>query len=197
MADVSLEEQEEEGEFQRPWGWSQYFVELGEFLATLEHHYGIANQHFAEYTVERLMTSLQNVSHLCSCIDEADSFVIANVAGDLHQLKEILSSLLAMWQRYEESTLSVDNFSYNPPLEPASCIGRRRFLISGDQLEYLRALSFTWTEITSLFGVTRMTVYCRQAECGLIDEQRDVLSDADLDSMILELKGDLPYCGLD
>lgn len=184
-----------DGEFHGPWGWSRFFIELSEFLRSLERQYGIANQPFAEYAVERLTISLHNVSRLCSVVGEGDSSELARCLDDLHQLNVILSSLLALWQQYEESTVSFEDASYSTPLELTSARGRPRFQISGDQLEYLRSLSFTWTEISSLLGVSRMTIYRRRVECGLLQEQRDVLSDAELDSMILELRRDLPYSG--
>ena len=65
--------------------------------------------------------------------------------------------------------------------------------MSVNQLEYLRSLLFSWTEISSLLGVSRMTVYRRRAECGLLEEYRDVLSDAELDTLITDLRRYLPY----
>lgn len=64
-----------------------------------------------------------------------------------------------------------------------------------DQLEYLRSLSFSWADIASFVCVSRMTIYRRRVECGLLDDQRDTLSDADLDALIIELRQDLPYSG--
>ena len=148
-------------------------------MGSLERQYGIANQPFAEYTVETV--SLQNVSRLCSVVDEGEYSALARCLHDLHHLNIILASLLNVWELYEESTM--EDSSYSTPLELTSHRGRPRFRISGDQLEYLRSLSFTWTEISSLLGVSRMTVYRRRVECGLLHEQRDILSDAELDSM--------------
>ena len=56
-------------------------------------------------------------------------------------------------------------------------------------------LSFSWTDIASLLGVSRMTVYRRRAECGLLEEQRDTLTNAELDTLITDLRRDLPYSG--
>ena len=41
----------------------------------------------------------------------------------------------------------------------AGNIGRPRFAISRDQLLYLASLSFKWTEIAALLGVSRMIIY--------------------------------------
>ena len=50
---------------------------------------------------------------------------------------------------------------------------------SVDQLEYMRSLSFSWTDIASLLGISRMTLYRRRQQCGLIDEHTEILSDAE------------------
>ena len=168
---------------------------MSDFLGSLERQYGIANQPFAEYAVDRLAVSVQNVSHLCSVVDEAETLELARITDGLHQLNAILSSLLNLWQSYEESTASMEDAAYSTPLEQTAQRGRPRFRITRDQLDYLRSLSFSWTEIASLLGVSRMTIYRRRVECGLLHEQRDVLSDAELDAMILDFRRDLPYSG--
>ena len=48
------------GDVHGPWGWTQFFLELSNFLESLERQYGIANQSFAEYAVNRLSLSLRN-----------------------------------------------------------------------------------------------------------------------------------------
>lgn len=179
----------------RPWGWSEFFIQLSEFLATLERQYGIANQHFANYAVERLTLSIQNVSRLCSVVNESGGSGLAHCSDDLHQLKAVLYSLLSVRQRYEESTIHMEDVSYSTPLARSSGRGRPRFQISAEQLEYLRSLSFSWTDIASLLGVSRMTICRHRVDCGLLHEQRDVLSDVELDEIIVELKRDLPYSG--
>ena len=184
-----------DGALHAPWGWTQFFSELSDFLVALERQYGLANQAFVEYAVNRLTVSLRNVSRICFVVNDTDEGTsdLSYCISDLHRLNNILSSLLSRWQTYEESTESI---SYSVPQEIPSRRGRPKFLIYRDQLEYLRSLSFSWTEIASLLGVSRMTVYRRREECGLADEQRDrSISDAELDSMILDLRRDLPYSG--
>ena len=195
MADGGGLEDAGGGDFHGPWDWSQFFVHLSDFLGSLERQYGIANQPFAEYAVDRLAVSVQNVSHLCYVVDESETLELARITDGLHQLNAILSSLLNLWQSYEKSTASMEDAAYSTPLEQTAQRGRPRFRITRDQLDYLRSLSFSWTEIASLLGVSRMTIYRRRVECGLLHEQRDVLSDAELDAMILDFRRDLPYSG--
>ena len=94
MADSDGLENAGGGDFHGPWGWSQFFVDLSDFLGSLERQYGIANQPFTEYAVDRLAVSVHNVSHLCSVVDEAESLELARITDGLHQLN---ASLLNLW----------------------------------------------------------------------------------------------------
>lgn len=124
---------------------------------------------------------------------------VTEYSSDLQVLQSVLNSLIILWERYEETLESTSvrgsDVGYTASLEQSGRRGRPRFMVSPDQLEYLRTLSFSWTDIASLLGVSRMTVYRPRAECGLMDDQRDILIDADLDRLMTELRHDLPYSG--
>lgn len=143
---------------------------------------------------------IRSLSRLCSIVSEAgeDASDLAECLSNLHNLSGVLNELFELWEQYEETLESVaygGHVSYSVAVEQTSRRGRPRFLVSADQLEHLRALSFSWTYISSLLGVSRMTVYRRRAECGLVEEQRDVLSDTELDGVISNLRRDMPYSG--
>ena len=57
---------------------------LSDFLGSFERQYGIANQPFAEYAVDRLAVSVQNASRLCSVMDEAETLELARITDGLH-----------------------------------------------------------------------------------------------------------------
>ena len=140
---------------------------------------------------------LRSINHLSSVISETgeDTSNLLEYVGDFQVLSHVLGSLLFLWEQYEESLEPASYLNYVLSLEHSGRHGRPQFIVSREQLEYLRALSFSWTDIASLLGVSRMTVYRRRAERGLLAEQRDVLSDAKLDAIIRELRRDLPYSG--
>ena len=143
---------------------------------------------------------LRGVSSLCLIIAETGEEVsdVTEYFSDLQVLRSVLNSLIILWERYEEtleSAVQGSEVSYAASLERTGRRGRPRFVVSRDQLEYLHSLSFSWANIASLAGVSRMTIYRRRVECGLLDDQRDTLSDADLDALIIELRQDLPYSG--
>jgi transcriptional regulator of acetoin/glycerol metabolism len=110
-------------------------------------------------------------------------------------LEEILQHLCTVAQEWDVHLDEIDhNNSYSAPIVQGR-IGRPRFNISRDQLEYLSSMSFTWTQIASMLGVSRMTVYRRRIECGIPSRPGHVLSDDDLGIVLEELSADMPAMG--
>ena len=71
--------------------------------------------------------------------------------------------------------------SSSTPTEALGGRGRHRSCITQSQLEYLKSLKFTWSEITAFTGVSRMTLYRRSLDCGMLDEDPSVsLTEAEL-----------------
>ena len=66
--------------------------------------------------------------------------------------------------------------SHSPALLPTSR-GRPKFDVSKDQLEYLKSMNFTWTEIAELLGVSLMTIYRRRREFGMLGVANGAVSD--------------------
>ena len=65
-----------------------------------------------------------------------------------------------------------------------------------DQLRYLRTLGFKWAQIAEIFGTSRMTLYRRRKELGLLNEELfSDISDSDLKDIVSSLKNKLPDCG--
>ena len=97
-------------------------------------------------------------------------------------LLTFLHSLGHEWQHYINVQERIsDSLRYSVSVsQSVSGRGRPRFTVLKDQLEYLRSLSFTWTEIASLLGVSRMTLYRRRQEFGLLDDPIRAISDIEL-----------------
>lgn len=79
--------------------------------------------------------------------------------------------------------------AYRVPQEATSGRSRPRFDISIDQIEYLRSLSFTWTDIASLLGVSRMTVFWRRVEFEMVNETQESMT------IVSTVRRDLPNVG--
>ena len=97
---------------------------------------------------------------------------------DLNQLLQSIQGSLLRWRSYYDSLDFL--YHYVPPLEVSRQRGRPRFEISKEQLEHLRSLSFSWTAIADVLMVSRMTIYRRRAEYGLLDEAHSAIHDWEL-----------------
>ena len=64
------------------------------------------------------------------------------------------------WEEYWSIFYSnPGSFSYQASILPRAGLGRPKFLISKDQLQYLSSLGIRWKEIAVHLEVSRMTVY--------------------------------------
>ena len=64
-----------------------------------------------------------------------------------------------------------------------------------EQLEFLALMSFTWTQIAGMLGVSCMTVYRRQVEYQMVHSAGGTISDGDLKSVLSSLLKDHPSMG--
>ena len=112
------------------------------------------------------------------------------------QLLEHLHAILNQWEQYSD-TLDIQQVRrYCPPLVPLSSgHGRPRFDISQEQLQYLRSLSFTWTDIADMLMVSRMTVYRRRVQYGLLSDPQSSISDQQLIERVRQLLVQHPHVG--
>ena len=149
--------------------WSRYFEEVSEFLQGAERQYGIANDAYTDYVLERLEICIHTCSTLLDHLqggnlphlEEEELPILGQHQTLLHDLVEALKTLWVKWQSYKEvESGTLRRFSYEAVMEEWT--GRcwhPHFDVSKEQLEYLASLSFTWTEIAVLLGLSRMTVY--------------------------------------
>ena len=102
------------------------------------------------------------------------------------QLAACLESIGALWENFYHELVRADFvqlYAYRAPTvtPPPHTRGRPRYLISQDQLEYLRSLGFTWTDVSVLLGVSRMTLYRYRREYEMLhDDDTRLISDSDL-----------------
>ncbi len=179
-----------------PRGWVQFFSELSTFLVTCGRQYGLANEQYTEYAIERLSLSRQGVQSLIGPISRSRSPALRRIEECLMQLLQDLEHVLRMWMEYSD-TLDQHRASshYVTPTEVTGTRGRPRFQISKQQLEYLRSLSFSWTAIADMLMVSRMTVYRRRVEFGLLVEPHFSITDQELIRMVQYITVQHPQVG--
>lgn len=125
--------------------------------------------------------------------DQLQCFTICYT--DVGALLESLQSVLREWQHYTSFFDRASTSAYTAPVEHSGGRGRPHFLISEDQLHYLRSMNFTWSEIAALLGVSRMTVYRRRLECGMVNEPANDLTNQELRDLLQGMRANSPYLG--
>ena len=96
----------------------------------------------------------------------------------------------------EVTELSALQSAYAPGQVQLASRGRPRFDIGQDQLEYLSSMSFTWTQIASMLGVSRMTIYRRRVEFGMShDGLSSNITDEELAVILRQMRRENPALG--
>ena len=121
--------------------------------------------------IENCVSGLRRVQYIDSISDQLASLrsvqqedhPLSHLVSEVQLLFDFFCSQYAMWKQAE------DQLSRNQPFAStiqsdvyARSSGRPTLFINRDQVEYLHSLSFSWTEIASLFGVSRMTLHRRR-----------------------------------
>lgn len=101
------------------------------------------------------------------------------------------------WQAYSEVIeLCALQSAYTPSQFQLASRGRPRFDISKDQLEYLSSMSFMWTQIASMFDVSRMTIYHCRVEFGMShDGMSSNITDEELVVILRQMRRENPALG--
>ena len=144
-------------------GWNRLFEELGRVIDSCESQIGVANENYVNYIIDRLETGLRNVTVISETLSIAcepenelqteEEEIISRYRGMTDDLSTCIRSLL-----YQST-----QFRYQAQVSHVQGVrGCPSFAIEKNQIEYLRAWHYSWTEIADLIGVSRMTIYRRR-----------------------------------
>ena len=176
--------------------WCDFFSEVSSFVDTLERQYGLANSSFTEYAILRLSTTIRSLQSVEEALISWDDYSneLQSIVDDVNELADVLLTLQTIWCRYGEAMDSQSSVQRVPPTVHTRRRGRPRFDVTQEQIEHLRYLSFSWTSICSMLGISRMTLYRRKKEYGISSRNR-IMSDAELDTFLRDVRKELPYSG--
>lgn len=134
-------------------GLSDFFGEVSRLIQQAERLYGLANRNLTEYIIERLQYSVTVCSQLCDHMQG-----VSDYCRSTKELIECIKVICSKWEEYEKVLDSfITERPYRAPISMLrDCPGRPRFNISKEQLS---SLSFKWSEIAVLLGISRMTIY--------------------------------------
>lgn len=109
--------------------------------------------------------------------------------------------LVHLNQVYTETDSSLDSYlshssvtAYQSNTVQSGRRGRPRFNITANQLSYLTSLSFTWVQIARMLGISRMTLYRRRIEFGMLRPGRTIRDD-ELLRLLQEMRVEFPDMG--
>lgn len=185
------------------WGWESFLEELESFLTAANREFGSASPQYAQFVLERLEVALQALSSLCRHLEADLDEEVLEVHEALVGIRTCCRTLVVLWQFHLDqldanfaAASQAEMESYQTPTVRQGR-GRPQLLISQDQLQYLRGMSFSWTQISELLGVSRMTVYRRRRGFGMLDfdETRRALSDSELHRLLQEMRREMPNMG--
>ena len=121
-----------------------------------------------------------------------DERVVSSYATLLGELLECLEQVARTreWESYLDTLQSgAQSNAYSAPqLYAVGRRGRPRFEVTSYQLEYLASLSFTWTQTAAMLGVSRMTVYRRRQQFGMLGSATATLTDEELQVVLREMR---------
>ena len=187
------------------WGWERFFTLIGNLVSESEQQRGTASEQYTSDVVEKLEVSMSNIRLLIIHIDNhigAGSFeneelaVIEAYKGNFNDLLVNLQILLQQWRAYRDEQARMDiQTAYQLPVPRSGRRGRPKYLITNEQLDYLISLEFSWNDISALLGVSRMTLYRRRQEFGLLSNAQRGITDAQLRQLLTQMRNQHPNFG--
>ena len=177
------------------WGWRSYFSELASFIRSSQSRFQNANKQYAEYCINRLATCYRNIDAVKESVTTYNlhnNDSLLGIEQNLGALLETVAEIYVQWQGYVSTIdAQVSIAQYRVPIQASSTRGRPPFVISKEQLVYLHSLSFSWSEIANLLGVSRMTIYRRRRDYGMLEELSHSMSGNELHQFVRDMRLEL------
>ncbi len=187
--------------------WRTFCDELESFLEYCSRQETYPNNICAQSILERMENVLvtlriihDNVLELR--VEAEDDVDIQEFEGAVQDLIVSCQRVSSWWQDFVDSEHAnaqapsyLDTRYQTPQNSRVGAQGRPRFDISSDQLEYLSSLSFSWTQIASILGVSRMTIFRRRRDLN-IPMRTSTLCDEELRRLIVNWKTEMPNIGV-
>lgn len=147
-----------------------------------------------EEACETLYVVIQRSEELSS--QNPNNLEMAQFNADMNGLCRNLNLLRSHFGAQAAEERERDKELYSCPTENSGSAGRPRYLISAQQLQFLRDLHFSWTKIAKILGVSRKTINRRRQELGMSQELSwSSISDNDLKQIMCDIQTLTPGIG--
>ena len=145
---------------------------------------------------------LDNYIRVLSAInDTLNEELEADADMDVQEVATEVETLVHSMEEIRSHWVDVDVGVHLPRAKKVRSGGRGRphYIIQREQIQFLRELHFTWTQIASLFGVCRKTLYTIRMQLGMVDFESayhfTAISDQDLQAQVARIKRVMPDAG--
>ena len=155
--------------------WCRFFTVVASLLRECERSTGSRDINKIENICERLERCVCNVQRLHRlAVQTVNGMEVERVLFNL--LQQISTAMLPFWRQKREEFQTLPRqavcFGGSSLQRNPSQRGRPPYIISEEQILFLRELQFTWRDISGLLGVSRMTLYRRRRDLGLLEHDR-------------------------
>ena len=184
-----------------------FLDEFRTFLSRLPHVYEQLRLNQFTQALEIADNMLSTSERTCSlCViflflfecreDEISHAIVEKLQTLIGQYEQFTRRYRDVIQNLQEQETDNRFRCQNEPAFGENLRGRPRFRVTKAQIESLREISFSWTKIAELIGVSRVTLYRRRQELE-IGEQHNYseLTDVQLDAVIQSIVQNSPNSG--
>ena len=186
--------------------WVQFFEDLGSLVARLQERENESGPTCFEeasdviITLDRYIISVLNLIQLIEENSQQDPD-LEDLKEDLSEMLEALQVICSSWVDKEAGILTSQEGATNSGIHVyhSGGRGRPRFIVPTRTLQFLRELRFSWTQISSVFGISRRTLFSIRQALGFeaIDPGMfTTISDNDLIEHIRRIKHSMPDAGI-
>jgi hypothetical protein len=172
---------------------SDYFLSLLRIIQRTEQYLSTRSLDLLEYCERHLEGHLGIIAAFLQVLDEP-----GNMAGEffIDRLQQLLAIVGGQLKRIEDMSTFEDfttTINTGVPIL-LQTEGRPKYFIPKDQIERLHSCGMTRTNIAKVLHISERTLYRRRQEYGIL-EKYSVISDSDLDSIIINILSNTPNAG--
>ena len=183
-------------------GLQTFFEELKSLLSQLGH----ANEgtpSIDEQTLEEFIRRLQDaattlrllVDHTSEVVKRAGNENLASIAHNLTSLLQYINSICESLSLCQTDALFLGFTCPTRKTENGS--GRPQIAVSKEQLDFLRSMHFSWSNIAKLLGVSLSTITRKREQWNMNEEtsQWSQISEVELENTVKEIRTLTPNIG--
>lgn len=145
-------------------------------------------------TANRAVVTSDDIQYFINCLEHFHRHLLRlSESGfvtpySVRILQDVLNSLRDMPEDFPTSGPNIHIYREKP-------LGRPRYFLSREQLEFLLSLGFNKTQLSVMLGMSTRTIQRRMAEYGLSRRNYSDLSEEELDRMVTEIQQQFPRAG--